>query len=379
MMAGPYCGRWLADLGATVIKIESPDGDYMRSRAPMRGNESTYFAHLNAGKRSIVLDLKHPDAVAIAVALAVKADVLIEGFRPGVMKRLGLDYRTLSQHAPKLIYCSVSGWGQQGPRSQQAAYASIVHAATGFDAAWQAGQQGDGTPPNCVVQIADVMAASFAAMGIQAGLLGRQRTGQGTHVDLALAEGMLSLMPLEILQAQFPAAALRTSYHPISASDAYFITTPLTQKNFIDLCAVMERPEMLMDSRYATPAARVKHWGEFMGEISAWASEHSADRCVEMLEAAGLPASRYATVTDALTDSQLEARGFFRRVEDTLGEYRVAGLPFTLGAHRWADQESISAPRLGEHTRTVLAATVGLNEMQIDELSRSGALGNSAH
>lgn len=375
MMAGPYCGRWLADMGADVIKIESPEGDYMRGRPPMHGAESSYFGHLNSGKRSIVLDLKNSDAVRVARALAKGADVLIEGFRPGVMQRLGLDYPTLLPECPHLIYCSVSGWGQDGPRAQQAAYASIVHAAVGFDMAWQAGQQGDGTPPNCVVQIADVIAASFAAMGIQAALIGRQSSGKGQYVDLALAEGMLALMPLEIMQAQFPSPATRTSYHPISASDAYFITTPLTQKNFTDLCVAIGRPQMLSDARFATSPERVRHWSEFMGEISDWAAGHTAAECVETLEAAGLPASLYGTVTSALSDPQLEARGFFRSVEDSTGQYRVAGLPFTLDGQQWAQQPAARIPRLGQHTYEVLRDVLGYGEDVIQEISGNGAFG----
>src|SRR3546814_295037 len=135
MIAGPYCTRWLADLGAEVIKVEPLDGDYIRTRDPIRDGSSAYFGHLNAGKRSIALDLKNPEAAAIARRLATISDVVVENYRPGVMQRLGLDFAALSTENPRLVYCAISGFGQSGPDAARPAFAQIVHAASGFEMA----------------------------------------------------------------------------------------------------------------------------------------------------------------------------------------------------------------------------------------------------
>ena len=375
MMAGPYCGRWLADLGADVVKVESPDGDYMRSRPPMRDGRSAYFGHLNAGKRSVVLDLKNPSGQSVARRLARTADVLIEGARPGVMRRLGLDYASLAHECPQLIYCSVSGWGQEGPRARQPAYAAIVHAATGFDRAWQAGQPGDAdTPPACAVQIADVMAASFAVMGIQSALLARVHTGRGQHVDLSLGESMLCLMPLEVVQAQFGASPDRSSYRATRALDGDFVATPISQKNFEDLCDAIGRGALKRDPRFATSAERVVHWEELLAELASWARERTTDECVSVLERAGVPVSTYNTVRDALNDPQLRARGFLRAAEDGPARYDIAGLPFQLGDAVIAPHPR-HVPALGEHTQDVLRDLLSLDAAAIGQLVSEGAFG----
>ena len=375
MMAGPYCGRWLADLGADVVKVESPEGDYMRSRPPMREGRSAYFGHLNAGKRSVVLDLKNRSGQSLARRLARTADILIEGARPGVMGRLRLDYASLANECPQLIYCSVSGWGQEGPRARQPAYAAIVHAATGFDRAWQAGQPGDDdAPPACAVQIADVVAASFAVMGIQSALLSRARTGRGQHVDLSLGEGMLCLMPLEVVQAQFGAPSARSSYRATRAADGDFIAAPISQRNFEDLCDAMGRGALKRDPRFATSAERVAHWEELLAELSAWARGRSASDCVAALEQAGVPASTYNTVRAALDDPQLRARGFMRTVEDGPARYDIAGLPFQLCDVAIAS-DTQRVPALGEHTQEVLRDLLSLDTAAIGRLASEGAFG----
>jgi crotonobetainyl-CoA:carnitine CoA-transferase CaiB-like acyl-CoA transferase len=374
MMAGPYCGRWLADLGADVIKIEAPEGDYMRSRPPRRGGESAYFGHLNCGKRSIVLDLKNREAQRLARELARTADVIVEGARPGVMQRLGLDYARLAADCPRLVYCSISGWGQQGPRAQQPAYAAIVHAATGFDAAWQAGQQDASQPPACAVQIADVVAASFALNGIQSALLARAATGRGQHVDLSLAEGMLALMPLELVQAQLDTPLARTSYRATRAADGHFVATPISQQNFESLCDAMERPALKQDERFATPGARVQHWEELLAELADWAAGRGAAECVATLERAGVPASVYGTVRDAIADPQIRARGFLGEAIDGGGRYRVASLPFQLGGSR-APVQARRVPALGEHTAEVLREVLHLDAASLNQLATRGAFG----
>src|SRR5215831_451932 len=175
-IAGPHCARLLADLGADVVKIESPDGDLMRTRPPLRGSASSYFGQLNAGKRSLVLDLKRPEAVSIVKRLVAAADLLVENFRPGVMTRLGLDYASLQPLRPELVYCAISGYGQTGPSSGLPAYAPVIHAASGYDLAHLSYQEGRTRPDNNGVFIADVVTGTYAFGAIMAALYHRQLT-----------------------------------------------------------------------------------------------------------------------------------------------------------------------------------------------------------
>src|SRR5689334_3102301 len=173
-IAGPHCTRLMADLGADVIKIEAPEGDMMRSRPPLRNGASTNFGQLNAGKKSVVLDLKNAAAVSIARRLAADADILVENYRPGVMQRLGLDYAALASTNRRLIYCSISGYGQTGPAADIPAYAPVIHASSGFDVANMAYQPGRQRPDYCGVYVADVLAGTYALAAIGAALHQRQ-------------------------------------------------------------------------------------------------------------------------------------------------------------------------------------------------------------
>ena len=374
MLAGPYCGRWLADLGADVIKIESPEGDPMRNRPPLRHAHSAYFGHVNCGKRSMVLDLKKPEAADIGRSLAAKCDVMLEGFRPGVMQRFGLDYASLQSLCPSLVYCSISGYGQEGPLAESPAYAAIVHATSGFDEAWRASQTNQSQPPTCGVQIADVLAGSFATMAIQTALLARQTSGRGQHVDLSLMEGMLTLMPLEIVQAQFPEDARRAQYRPIRAADGYIIVTPITPKNFLDLCVGIGRPEFRTDPRFADPLDRVVNWDSLIAEVEDWSSKLSSAECLERLDRAGVPASRHSTVADALRSPQLAERDFFGKARDGAGDFTIASLPFRLNGEPARASEVPRVPRLGEHTREILERLLGKDSADVQRLVAEGVV-----
>ena len=229
MLAGPYCARLCADMGADVLKIEPPEGDDMRQRAPLRDGQSAYFGQLNAGKRSLALDLKLPEAIALVRRLVGEADVLIENFRPGVMERLGLGQEAMRALNPKLVYCSISGYGQTGPAAERAAYAMIVHAASGFDRtlARYAGES-DRPAPGAVF-VADVLGAIFAYGAIQTALVQRARTGHGQHVDVALMDCMLNLLVYELQEAQFPVATPRPTYGPLRAADGDVLVVPITR------------------------------------------------------------------------------------------------------------------------------------------------------
>src|ERR1700734_1807172 len=198
-IAGPHCTRMLADMGAEVIKIEPAEGETMRTRPPVRGGFSSTFGQLNAGKKSLVLDLKSPDAVDAIRRLVAGADVVVENFRPGVMRRLKLDYDSLKDLNPKLIYCSISGYGQTGPSAELPAYAPVIHAASGYDMAHLSYQPGRDRPDYCVIYHADVLTGVYAFGAISAALYRRHDTERGQHIDVSMLESMLTL-PLNELQ-----------------------------------------------------------------------------------------------------------------------------------------------------------------------------------
>src|SRR6516162_3116227 len=205
-IAGPHCTRLLADLGAEVVKIEAPEGDMMRTRPPLRNGASTSFGQLNAGKKSIILDLKSPPGVEAARRLVATADVGVENFRPGVMRRFGLDYDVLEEIKHELIYCAISGYGQTGPSSQLPAYAPVIHAASGYDLAHMAYQGEARRPDYCGIYIADVLTGTYAFGAVLAALHQRQATGEGQMIDISMLESMLTLTLSEIQAAQFAVA-----------------------------------------------------------------------------------------------------------------------------------------------------------------------------
>src|SRR5690606_11921074 len=201
-IAGPYCTRLLADLGADVIKVETPEGDMMRTRPPIPDGYSRPFGQLNAGKRSVVLDLKQPEGAEALRRLVARADLLVENFRPGVMAKLGLDYASLAEINPRLVNCAISGYGQTGPSAGAPAYAPVVHAASGFDLAHLAYQDNRERPDWCGLFIADVLAGLHAFAAIGPALRLRDRTGQGQFIDVSMFEAMLGLCLNEVQLAQ---------------------------------------------------------------------------------------------------------------------------------------------------------------------------------
>ena len=354
MIAGPYCTRLLADSGAEVIKIEAAAGDYIRNAPPMSDGASSYFAHMNCGKKSVVLDLRSDEGRQAALDLAASADVVVENFRPGVMGRLGLDYGQLAADHPDLIYCAISGFGQTGPRSGDAAYAPIVHAASGFDLAQLEYQDELTRPEKSGIFIADVMAAIFAFGAIQTALLGRERHGTGQFIDVALMDAMINLLIHECQTAQNPLDRPRILYTPTATLDGFIIVNPITPRNFQDMTGAMDHPEWLADLRFETVASRREHWLDIVALIEEWTSQRTAHEAEATLLAAGVPCSRYRTVGEAMADPQTVARGLMVHVDNGVGGFNVPNPPFQFadGTVGLVPQ----APALGEHTEEVLAS-----------------------
>ena len=353
MIAGPYCARLLADCGAEVLKVEEPHGDHMRSRPPLRDGHSTYFGHLNAGKKSVVLDLKSDAGRDAARRLAASSDVVVENFRPGVMRRLGLDYPTLAGLRRDLIYCSISGFGQSGPRAEQPAYAPVVHAASGFDQVQFSYQDDQPKPAKTGIFVADVLAAVYAFGAVQTALVGRLRHGNGQFIDVALMDSMINLLVFECQEAQFPSKERRPLYVPMQARDGFVIVAPVNQRNFEQLADATGHPEWKSDPRFATVAARTTHWDALMAAVEGWTSTQTARACEDRLMKAGVPCSRYLSMAEALADPQLAARGALATVSDGAGDFRVPNPPFQFADHSVGVAPAV--PALGADTDEVLA------------------------
>jgi CoA:oxalate CoA-transferase len=373
MIAGPYCSRLLADCGAEVLKIEERTGDHMRTSRPLRQGHSSYFGHLNCGKKSLALDLKTDEGRAIAADLVAASDVVIENYRPGVMKRLRLDYASLCRRRADLIFCSISGFGQTGPRARQPAYAPVVHAASGYDHTQFVYQDGTERPAKTGIFIADILAAVYAFGAVQTALIARLRHGWGQFIDVALMDSMINLLVFECQEAQFPGDGQRHLYVPLHARDGFVIVAPISQRNFEQLADATGHPEWINDARFATVPARSAHWTTLMEEVERWTRQRPARQCEDTLMAAGVPCSRYLTVAEAIADPQIVARGAMASVEDAAGRFLVPNPPFKFEDGSVAVRSTVS--QLGEDTRTVLAGLLKMSNEQIDKLAKQSVIG----
>ena len=367
-IAGPHCTRLLADLGADVVKIEAPEGDVMRSRPPLRNGASSYFGQLNAGKRSVVLDLKEKRAVAAVRRLAGEVDILVENYRPGVMRRLGLDFAALGKSDLRLVYCSISGYGQTGPSSDLPAYAPVIHATSGYDLAHLAYQKDRSTPDYCGIYVADVITGTYAFGAIATALHQRQSTGQGQHIDVSMLESMLSLTLTELQTAQFevPPPPSRPIFGPVATADGYLNLAVVSERTFQGMAAAAGRPDWITDPRFAVYLDRRANWGVLMDEFEAWSRQLPTVECQAVLDRNAVPAAAYRTVRQAMADPQLAHRGAFAQVRDAGGPLKALNPPFRMSAS--AAVAGPRAPALGEHTREVLAAA-GFTAGEIDALT----------
>ena len=372
-IAGPHCTRLLADLGAHVIKVEAPDGDLMRSRPPLRDGASSAFGQLNAGKRSVVLDLKQAAAVEILKRLVQHTDLLVENYRPGVMKRLGLDWESLRPLRPDLVYCAISGYGQTGPSSELAAYAPVIHAASGYDLAHLSYQDGRARPDACGIFVADVLSGTYAFGSIMAALYHRRATGEGQMVDVSMLESMLTMTLTEMQRAQFPVPPPgRPMFGPLQTKDGYLNLSVASERTFRDLARAAGRPDWLTDPRFAQYADRRRNWDLFMDELEAWSRTQTTTECQAVFDRHGVPSSPYRTVEEAMQDPQLAHREAFGTVRDAGGTFRALNPPFRFSGTRAGVQPF--AARLGEHTDDVLGQ-IGYTPREIEAFRTSGTFG----
>ena len=379
VLAGPYCTMQLGDLGARVIKIEQPGrGDDTRAWGPpFVGRESAYFLSVNRNKESLALDLKHSSAPPIVDALLARADVLVENFRPGTMERLGLGYEAIAAKYPRLVYCSISGFGQSGPRRAEPGYDAMMQAEAGLMSITGAA---DGPPFRVGVAVGDIATGMFAVQGILAALVARGRTGRGQRVDIAMLDAITALLSYQASSAfatgetparmgnRHPSIA---PYDTFSAADGEFVLSVGNDEQFRRFAEVLGRPALAEDRRFRTNADRVIHHEVLRRELSSLLRGWRRDDLLAALRDAGVPSAAVRTITEALVDPQLAAREMVVPLEHvTSGSIRVLGTPLKLSA----TPASIRTPppALGQHTAAILLE-LGLSQAQIAELKNAGA------
>ncbi|HEX9506169.1 MAG TPA: CoA transferase [Acidimicrobiia bacterium] len=382
-LSGPFCTQLLGDLGAEIVKVEPPDGDSSRSIPPhFVGEDSAYFLSTNRNKRSVVVDLKHPAGIDAVRRLVDASDVVIENFRPGVCARLGLDPAELRARTPRLVWCSISGFGQTGPESQRPAYDMIVQALSGVMSL-------TGEPGRPSVRLGipagDLVAGLYAAIAIQAALHRRDRTGEGATLDVAMLDCQLAMLSYQAVYSMLsgttppPQGSAHDSiptYRTFVAGDGrQFVVTANTERMWEGLCDAFDRRDLLDDGRFATLSSRLEHVRDLADTLETTVLGRPAAEWVDRLQARDVPVALIATVPDALEASRKSGREMVRELHGERGTVPVVALPIRVDGRPAEDGEY--PPALGADTRAILAEVAGMAPGEIAELVSSGAVSDA--
>jgi formyl-CoA transferase len=376
VMAGPYCAMLLSDMGARVIKVEPPDGDSTRAMAGARGGDSPAFGAVNRGKQGIVLDLSQEAGRDVFKRLARSADILIENYRPGVMARLGLGYDALSAENPRLIYASISGFGQTGPDARRGGFDLVAQGMSGIMSV--TGEPG-GPPTKAGVPITDLGAGLFALSGILAALHWRAASGRGQHVDTSLFEAGLALSVWEATEyfsgrgvpARLGSAhRMVAPYQAFRCSDGHINIGAANDRTFTKLAAVLGHPEWTTDARFSSATSRVANramLGRLIEEVTATRTRADWTRA---FDEAGIPCGPILDYAEAFAHPQAVARDMSVPVHHPrMGDTRAIGTPLKMSATPL--DPTRRAPMLGEHTDEVLASA-GYSPDEIEQLRAAG-------
>jgi crotonobetainyl-CoA:carnitine CoA-transferase CaiB-like acyl-CoA transferase len=367
-MPGPYCSMLLADLGADVIKVEAPAGDQLRAYPPM-------FDSVNRGKRSIVLDLKRAEGKAVLGRLGARADLMLEGFRPGVAARLGVDYAGLARIRPDIIYCAISGFGQDGPYRDRAGH-DINYLAMGGVLGLEVPIAGRPSPPP--VLVSDLAAGQFAAIALLAALVGRTRTGAGQYIDLSMTDGVVSWVGTELARfhaegrsPQRPNVTVAPHYEIFATAEGEFVSLGIVYEDhfWVRFCEAMG----LAGWRDWGNAARLRRYAEIRDELRHRFLQRTRAEWERALEAADVPFAGVASLAEVLQNPQFRHRGLFAELPSSTGSgtSRQVGLPMNFSGAECAPRGA--PPRLGEHTEGILK-DLGYSAQAIRELAASGAV-----
>ncbi len=381
-LAGPFCSTMLADFGAQVIKVEPPGGEISRNwGSPLPGGaDNDYFSSLHRNKQGIVLDLKQTAARELLLEMASKCDVLLENFRVGVMDKLGLGYEAIRQRNPQIVYCSISGFGQDGPYRDRAGMDMILQAESGMISV--TGEQG-GRGVRCGVSIADITAGNNAALAILMALRVKEQSGQGQYLDVSMMEGQVSLLRTLLSEylytGQMP-VPMGNTYKPILPYQVFRTRTRDialavgTEKLWRDFCAAIARPELADDARYASNAARMKNRQSLVDTLQEVLQTKSYEEWEAIFVPQGIPAGAINNMEELVAHPQLAARKTIVDVpHPRAGTVRMVGVPFRMSATPGEIRHA--APMLGEHSRQVLADMLGIDEQRFEALAEAGVFG----
>lgn len=379
VLAGPFCTALLGDLGAEIIKVETPQGDDYRHLPPFDGDTGGLFHLLNRGKRSVALDLRSERGREVLRDLARHSDVLVENFRPGVMADMGLAPEVLAADNSRLIHVSISGFGQDSPMGNLPAYDLVIQALTGF---MSVSGEPDGPPMMTGESVADLTAGLYASWSVLAALLARERSGEGQHIDVAMFDCLFSFLPAALAQHLYGTAPPTRvgNRHPLgapfgvfAARDGHFTIAVLNPRQFAKLAAAMDRPDLSTDPRFCDNSARNDNHAPLKVLIEEWAATRDVADIVATLRAHDVPCSSIVSVAEAAAGKQVTERGLLRAVEDATGRtvttmaqpVRFSAMPRPSGG---------AAPRLGADGAQVLSDLLGLSADAIAGLEQAGIL-----
>jgi crotonobetainyl-CoA:carnitine CoA-transferase CaiB-like acyl-CoA transferase len=380
VLSGPYCTMLLADMGARVIKVEHPvRGDDTRAWGPpFIAGESTYFLSVNRNKESVTLDFKHTAGRRVLDALIARADVVVENFRPGTLARLGLDYGSLEPHFPRLVYASLSGYGQTGPRAAEPGYDAVLQGEGGL---MSFTGPADGSPYRLGVAVADIVSGMFAANGVLLALYARQRTGRGQHVDVAMLDSVAALLTYQagIVFATGQAPGRMGNRHPsIAPYDTYdtkdgpIVLAVGNDDQWQRFCRVAGLEAHASDPRFTTNEGRVRHCDELTAIVAEALCHRARAEWTVALVSAGVPCGPVRAVDEVLADPQLAAREMVQQaMHGTAGSISVLGVPVKLSATPGGIRSA--PPTLGQHTNAVLEE-IGLSGDAIEDLRKAKAI-----
>ena len=384
VLAGPWCTQLLADLGAEVIKIERPGaGDDTRHWGPPwhgAGDRrvAAYFLSCNRGKKSAAIDFSREDGAAVVRRLVRQADVVVENFKVGGLRKFGLDAASLRAADPRLVYASITGFGQDGPYAERAGYDFIIQGMGGMmSVTGLPDDQLGGAPMRAGVAIADLFTGMYASVAIVAALYAREKTGEGAHIDMALFDTQVAVMANQasnaLISGTDPPRQGNTHpnivpYQPFEASDQPIIIAVGNDRQFARLAQICGHPEWTSDARFSSNSARVANRAAIVRLVADTIRTKSAARWLEQLEQAGIPAGPINRISQALEDVQAQHRGMVRAIAGI----PLVGSPVRLDGAR-ADSD-LPPPRLGEHTAEVLGA-LGLEPPEVERLTADGVIG----
>lgn len=383
VLAGPTCTLMLADMGAEVIKVESPNGDDIRRNPPNIGDQSAAFMMMNRNKRGISLDLKNSDGATVLRRLIGTADIVVENFGPGVMEKFGVGYEALRLDNPGLVYCSLSGFGRTGPYSGKRGFDLVAQAMSGIMSF--TGESAGSPPTKCGPPISDITAGLLGAMGILAAYSHRLKTGEGQMVDTSLFEAALiqtywqsaiALATGSAPRAMGSAHPLNAPYQAFKARDGWLVVGGANPRNWLRLVEALGAAELAEDPRFAENAGRMANLEALERELGSRFSKENVSHWLERFEAIGLPCGPVLDMLQALSDPQTIARNMVVELEHSSGQRNPAlGLPVKFS--KTPGDVRRAAPLLGEHSREVLTE-LGYTEGEISRLVQGGAVVASA-